>query len=1182
MSVLDEVGLGRAQWWATPAGVRVARSTDLLGTAAGARAGLERALDSRRGMLIFRGDDYAIGYTDPPIEVTVGGGRLAVRALNERGRILLPALRAGVAAMLEFDVDSAEEFTGVVAAPPGVFAEEDRTRHAGVFRALRAVVAGMSSPDELLGLYGAFGYDLIFEVDPIPLRQPRGADHRDLVLHLPDEIVELDFARDEAVRHCYEFVVDGRSTAWCDGATESREFVPGTPGQARDHRSGEYAEVVEKAMPMFRDGELFEVVPSQVFRRPCTSSPAELFRRLRLTNPAPHSLLANLGDSEYLVGASPEMFVGVARDADGLVVRTSPISGTIARGRDALQDADRIRELLNSAKEESELTMCTDVDRNDKARVCVPGTVRVTARRKIEMYSALIHTVDHVEGLPAARSRCADAFLAHLWAVTVTGAPKLAAVEFIERTERSPRRWYGGAVGRIGFDGTLDTVLTLRTIQVRDGIASVRAGATLLYDSDPAAEEAETELKAKALLRVLDEPAVAAPPPSEVDRPGAGLRFLLVDHRDSFVHCLADYLRQTGAEVVTYRAGNHLDMIDKERPDLVVLSPGPGKPADFGLSATIARAEGLGIPVFGVCLGLQGIVEHFGGTLNVLDRPVHGKQSTVVVKDPGSPLFDGLPAEFAVGRYHSLYAAPGAVSGGLDVTATTDDGVVMAVTHRTRPFAAVQFHPESIMTAAGGVGLALIDNVVAALVRKPVDPATLTPAKDGPAMTITDLDVQRTWRSLPAAQQPEWPDPAPCAGRSPNCGRTRRWCSPARSTSCATRLAAAARGEAFLLQGGDCAETFAGATADDIRDRVKTILQMAVVLTYGASRAGRQDGPDGRPVRQAALERHRDPRRRDAAGLPRRHRQRLRLHAASRAPGPAPAGAGLPHVRVDAEPRPRVHQGGFADLRQVHAWNQGFVARTRPDERYERLAREIDRALRFMQACGADFDELPARSSSTPATRRCCWTTSDALTRIDSRTGTPYDLSGALRLDRRAHPPARRRARRLRLARSATRSASSSARRRRPTTLLRAHRQARPRPRAGPAHLHHPDGRRQGPRRAARRWSRRSPPPAPGRLGLRPDARQHLRAAPAATRRGASTTSSTRCAASSRCTARWARIPGGIHVELTGDDVTECLGGGEHDRRADLATRYETLCDPRLNHMQSLELAFLVAELYHR
>lgn len=168
----------------------------------------------------------------------------------------------------------------------------------------------------------------------------------------------------------------------------------------------------------------------------------------------------NLAEGEFLVGASPEVFVRVRRDtgADGTrtLVESSPISGTIRRGGNALEDAEHIRALLNSAKDENELTMCTDVDRNDKSRVCVPGTVRVTARRRVEMYSSLIHTVDHVEGELRPGLDVLDALMAHLWAVTVTGAPKLAAVEFIERHERSPRRWYGGAVGRVGFDGPGD------------------------------------------------------------------------------------------------------------------------------------------------------------------------------------------------------------------------------------------------------------------------------------------------------------------------------------------------------------------------------------------------------------------------------------------------------------------------------------------------------------------------------------------------------------------------------------------------------------------------------------------------------------------------------------------------------------------------------------------------------
>ena len=237
-----------------------------------------------------------------------------------------------------------------------------------------------------------------------------------------------------------------------------------------------------------------------MFHERC-ASPAAFYERLRERNPAPFEFLFNLGDGEYLVGASPEMYVRVQGDR----VETCPISGTIARGADPLEDAANIAMLLGSAKEESELTMCTDVDRNDKSRVCVPGTVTVIGRRQIEMYSRLIHTVDHIEGRLLPGMDALDAFLTHMWAVTVTGAPKAWAMQFIEDNEGAPRRWYGGAVGKIGFDGSMNTGLTLRTAHIRNGVAAVRAGATLLYDSDPESEERETHIKARALLETLRE-----------------------------------------------------------------------------------------------------------------------------------------------------------------------------------------------------------------------------------------------------------------------------------------------------------------------------------------------------------------------------------------------------------------------------------------------------------------------------------------------------------------------------------------------------------------------------------------------------------------------------------------------------------------------------------------------------
>ena len=679
------------------------------------------ALDAHRGALLASSYEYPgrytrwdMGFTDPPL-VLIGRARaLRVEALNDRGAILLAAIEPTLRGLdtVEVTARTSQLLTATVKPAEGRFPEEQRSRQPSVFSVLRALIAQFAHESEPhLGLYGAFGYDLAFQFEPIRLRLDRPADQRDLVLYLPDELVIVDHRREAAQRRRYEFEVDGRSTVGLPRDGAAAPYVA-TPDVARggDHAPGEYAAVVHRARESFKRGDLFEVVPGQTFVEPCPSSPSELFLRLRERNPSPYGFLINLGDAEYLVGASPEMYVRV----DGDRVETCPISGTIARGGDAIGDAAQIVALLNSAKDESELTMCTDVDRNDKSRICVPGSVRVIGRRQIEMYARLIHTVDHVEGRLRPEFDALDAFLAHAWAVTVTGAPKTWAMQFIEDHERSARAWYGGAVGVLGFDGNLNTGLTLRTIRVKDGAAEVRVGATLLYDSEPEAEEAETRLKASAFLDAIRRPrGVEAGPRPAVPRPGVGKRVLLVDHQDSFVHTLANYLRQTGAEVVTLRAGFATSVLDEIRPHLVVLSPGPGIPRDFDVSGTLVEVVRRGLPVFGVCLGLQGMVEYCGGTLAVLDSPMHGKTSRIHVL--GGKLFDGLPKTFVAGRYHSLFARRETLPTELVATAESDDGVIMAVEHTTLPFAAVQFHPESIMSVEDEVGLRLLRNVVARL-----------------------------------------------------------------------------------------------------------------------------------------------------------------------------------------------------------------------------------------------------------------------------------------------------------------------------------------------------------------------------------------------------------------------------------------------------------------------------------
>jgi anthranilate synthase len=549
------------------------------------------------------------------------------------------------------------------------------------------------------------------------------------VLHLPDQIWVVDRKRETATWFRYEFATAAGTTAGIERAVSAGLATPdGDPAGGSDRsdpvppvdvpadpQPGSYARVVETAREYFARGDLFEVVPGHVFHAPCPS-PAAFFERLRARNPAPYEFFLNLSAGEYLVGASPEMYVRVTGDR----VETCPISGTIARGEDALGDAAQIRALLTSPKEESELTMCTDVDRNDKSRICVPGSVRVIGRRQIEMYSRVIHTVDHVEGTLRPGFDALDAFLTHMWAVTVTGAPKNWAMQFIEDHESSPRRWYGGAVGWIGFDGGMNTGLTLRTAQISGGVAAVRAGATLLFDSDPQAEERETRLKARALLETLAEagdPAQAGGATlSSGERaaarplPGAGLSVLLVDHQDSFVHTLAGYFAELGAEVSTLRAGFDPALLSEFAPDLVVLSPGPGRPADFDCDKLLAALDERRLPAFGVCLGLQAMVEHAGGSLGLLETPVHGKPGRVRVL--GGELLAGLPAEFTAARYHSLHARPEQVTGGLSVTAVTPDGVVMAIEDPARARWAVQFHPESILTTDGRAGHQVIANVL--------------------------------------------------------------------------------------------------------------------------------------------------------------------------------------------------------------------------------------------------------------------------------------------------------------------------------------------------------------------------------------------------------------------------------------------------------------------------------------
>ena len=698
----------------TPHGLGVSRRAARLPYGRGLTRFL-RDLDKHRGVYLSSGYEYPGRYSRwdivcirPPLEIIGFQRDVTFRPLNERGVRLNHMLAKVLQQHPHWESFHEEGGTlqGRLRPMSGVFSEEERSKQPSIFSVLRALIAEFrNAADDKLALAGAFGFDLLFQFEPIPLRLPRDT-RKDLQLFLCDDIIYMDRKRETIDRYSYDFEYEGLSTS---GLERTGETVPRTPKRkpaaiTSDHTREEYMANVEKVRQGMARGDYYEVVLRQAFKTTYSGKATDLFRRMQQANPSPYEFLLQLGD-EQLVGASPEMFVKV----EGSRVETCPIAGTVRRTGDPIEDEKNIRELLNSKKEESELTMCTDVDRNDKSRVCVPGTVRVIDRRLIEKYAGLFHTVDHVEGTLAAEFDSLDAFLSHMWAVTIVGAPKKAAAMAVESLEKTARGWYGGAIGMLSLNGDINTGILIRTTYLKDGYATYPAGATLLYDSDPAEEEKETRLKATGFFRLLGTPE-AKPTVEIVAQEPVRLKLLLIDNDDCFIHTLANYARQAGAEVVTWRAGTPLEILDKVPADMILISPGPGRPEDFGVPALVKYAAAKKIPVFGVCLGLQGIVEAFGGELGVLPYPMHGKPSRILHQNEG--VFAGLPREMEAGRYHSLFAIAEQLPACLEVTARTEDGVIMGIRHRELPIEAVQFHPESILSAHADTGLKLMRNAL--------------------------------------------------------------------------------------------------------------------------------------------------------------------------------------------------------------------------------------------------------------------------------------------------------------------------------------------------------------------------------------------------------------------------------------------------------------------------------------
>ncbi len=379
-------------------------------------------------------------------------------------------------------------------------------------------VAGL--PPFQCGLVGYFGYDTIRWFEDIPSTKPNPLELPDCFLMVADRLIVFDHVKHTVSVVVSMFVEEGDDPeALYETARERIDWImrrmgeivlvpqqlkqaPGTPGIQPDSNtsSDEFEQMVLKAKEYIHKGDIFQVVLSQRFSTGIQGDPFNVFRALRRVNPSPYMFYLKLGDLK-VAGSSPEVLV---RAQNGVAV-TRPLAGTRPRGATAEEDRALETELLADPKERAEHVMLVDLGRNDLGRICRYGSVHVTEQMAVERYSHVMHIVSNVEGELAPGTAALDVLGACFPAGTVSGAPKVRAMEIIDELEKETRGIYAGAVGYIDFSGNLDFCIAIRTIVIKGQTAYLQAGAGIVADSDPKSEYRETINKSRALLRAIEQ-----------------------------------------------------------------------------------------------------------------------------------------------------------------------------------------------------------------------------------------------------------------------------------------------------------------------------------------------------------------------------------------------------------------------------------------------------------------------------------------------------------------------------------------------------------------------------------------------------------------------------------------------------------------------------------------------------
>ena len=468
--------------------------------------------------------------------------RVTIEALSPNGLSMLPWIARRLETVSGKVIASEAKPSGRVVAdfpapPPGARDEISRGRLGSPLDALRAVVFGprvLTHPTEACHLAaGVFSYDLVELFESLPQGRPEPAPTPHFEFVVPDRLVIIDHLRHrtllvanawggegseanyhDAVRAIGELMqtveeqtqATGPGTGGTGTGTAAAPLAAGGPSAAVDLSDAEFEALVLRLKAYIVSGDVFQIVASRTYAAAC-SQPLRAYAELRRANPSPY-LFYVAGQATVVFGASPETAVKVHGSPRRVTIR--PIAGTAARGRlpsggvDADLDARREAALRLDEKETAEHMMLVDLARNDVARVSRPGTRQVTRLLTVDRYAHVMHLVSEVEGALAEGHDALHAYAAAMNMGTLVGAPKIRAAQILREVETSRRGAYGGAVGYLSHDGAMDTAIVIRAAVVRDGTARVRAGAGIVYDSDPAAEAQETRRKAEAVLRAIE------------------------------------------------------------------------------------------------------------------------------------------------------------------------------------------------------------------------------------------------------------------------------------------------------------------------------------------------------------------------------------------------------------------------------------------------------------------------------------------------------------------------------------------------------------------------------------------------------------------------------------------------------------------------------------------------------